>query len=445
VSSPTTSGASLVLTNAVCWTGDQLLPNARIVITGNRIASIGRGDGVAGPAPGPSTGAAGRPPEAGAVHDLGGRLVMPGIVNFHTHLYSALAPGLHPVGPTDTFSGILEHLWWRLDAVHDEQSIRAAALLGAVVCAEAGVTTVFDHHASANVVDGSLDIVAQAIRSVGLRGVLCFEASDRGNLAAHINENVRFHEANRKDDTLRGTMGMHASLTLGNSSLERIAEARPSDMPSHIHAGESPEDLQAALSTSGTGPVARLNRFGLLDSHSIIAHAIHLADEDYELIDSVGPTIVTAPLSNMNNDVGMIDTRRIRDYVFGTDGIGSDMITALRTHYLAIPTVRNRDSLLRAFGGRAREIVDFYFPGTGAILPGQRADVTVLDYVPAAPVTKQTLVGHLVFGVAGNRAHMTVADGAIVVKDGVVTKVDRAAVLREARDAAAALHKRFYG
>ena len=456
--------------NCACWTGDQLIPNARITISGSRIVTVSRADGAAIPGGGDadeaSRGTESTPPHgddsetgseltattgpaagaaAGTEVDLGGRLVMPGLVNFHTHLYSALAPGLHPVGPTDTFSGILEHLWWRLDAVHDEDSIYAAALLGAVACAEAGVTTVFDHHASRNVVDGSLDIVAKAITEVGLKGVLCFETSNRGDVQAHIKENLRFYEAHRKDHRLQGMMGLHASLTLGNNTLAKVATERPAGMPIHIHAGESPEDLQASLSASGVGPIARLNQYGLLDTHSMIAHAVHLSDEDYETIDEMSPVIVTAILSNMNNDVGLMNTARIRDYVLGTDGIGSDMIGSLRVHYLASPAIRHRESLIRMVGSRAREIADHFFPGTGAILPGLHADLTVLDYVPAAPVSRKTLIGHLVFGVLASKAYMTVADGTIVVKDGMVQTVDRDAVLVLARQAARSLHERFYG
>jgi cytosine/adenosine deaminase-related metal-dependent hydrolase len=423
----------LLLSNCACWTGEQLLPDASIVIRGERIEAVHASSDSAMEAPGDRA------------EDLGGRLVLPGLVNFHTHLYSALAPGLHPVGPTDTFSGILEHLWWRMDAVHNEESIYASALLGAVICAEAGVTTIFDHHASRNLVDGSLDVVARAINEVGLKGVLCFETSDRGDVRSHIAENLRFYEAHREDDQFRGMMGLHASLTLGNRTLEQVAKARPRAMPIHVHAGESSEDLTAALSASGTGPIARLDRFGLIDQHAVIAHAVHLADEDYDTIDRIRPAIVTATMSNLNNDVGLINSSRIRECLLGTDGIGSDMVGSLRAYYLTAPVARHRETLRQMFGRRAREVVDYFFPGTGALTAGLRADITVLDYAPVAPITKETLIGHLVFGAMTGKAYMTVSDGRVVVTDGRVTTVDRASVVELARSAAHSLHKRFYG
>jgi cytosine/adenosine deaminase-related metal-dependent hydrolase len=134
--------------------------------------------------------------------DLSGRIVIPGNVCAHTHVYSALARGMPgpPRAPRD-FLEILELIWWRLDRALDEQSIRYSGLVAAMDAIRAGTTTLVDHHASPNSLDGSLDLLADAFSRVGVRGVLCYEVTDRNGVegrTAGLRENERFIRANRR-------------------------------------------------------------------------------------------------------------------------------------------------------------------------------------------------------------------------------------------------------
>jgi cytosine/adenosine deaminase-related metal-dependent hydrolase len=107
--------------------------------------------------------------------DLKGKLVMPGLVCAHTHLYSALARGMP--GPRRTpgnFKEILELVWWPLDRALDREAIYCSALVGALEAAKAGTTCLFDHHSSPSSIPGSIGVVREAIEAVGLRGVLCY-------------------------------------------------------------------------------------------------------------------------------------------------------------------------------------------------------------------------------------------------------------------------------
>jgi len=115
------------------------------------------------------------------VIDVAGKLVLPGMVCAHTHLYSTLARGM-PAPPRTpaNFREILELVWWRLDRALDEETIYWSAIAGAMEAARAGTTCVFDHHASPSHINGSLDIVRSAVEKVGLRAVLCYEVTDRG-------------------------------------------------------------------------------------------------------------------------------------------------------------------------------------------------------------------------------------------------------------------------
>ena len=102
--------------------------------------------------------------EGEEVIDATGKLVMPGMVCAHTHLYSALARGMPaPPRSPQNFREILELIWWRLDCALDEETIYWSAIAGAMDAARAGTTCLFDHHASPSTIRGSLEIVRSAL------------------------------------------------------------------------------------------------------------------------------------------------------------------------------------------------------------------------------------------------------------------------------------------
>src|SRR3954452_22977395 len=112
--------------------------------------------------------------------DCGGAVLMPGLVNGHTHLYSALGAGMPaPPRAPRNFHEILKFIWWRLDRAHTPESIEMSGLIGALAAVRCGTTTLIDHHASPNAIEGSLTAVESGIAAVGCRGVLCYEVTDR--------------------------------------------------------------------------------------------------------------------------------------------------------------------------------------------------------------------------------------------------------------------------
>ena len=112
--------------------------------------------------------------------DASGKLIMPGFINGHTHLYSALARGLMAnIAPSASFVEILEHLWWKLDRALTHEHTWYSAAAGALDLVRSGTTTIIDHHASQVSVTDSLANVAEALEEIGIRANLCFEISDR--------------------------------------------------------------------------------------------------------------------------------------------------------------------------------------------------------------------------------------------------------------------------
>ena len=174
------------------------------------------------------------------VVDLKGKFLLPGFVNAHTHLYSSLARGMNaPKKTPQNFFEILKYVWWKLDEALDDESIYYSAIIGAIDAVKCGTTTLIDHHASPNAIAHSLNIIKEALEEIGLRGVLCYEVTDRGGTKKRddgLKENERFLLANKTNKQFRGLVGAHASFTLSNDSLRLLGEmATRNNTGVHIH------------------------------------------------------------------------------------------------------------------------------------------------------------------------------------------------------------------
>jgi len=385
------------------------------------------------------------PADSSETIDLHGRLVLPGLLNPHHHLYSALATGLAPIGPTTNFKLILENLWWHLDKTLDAESIYYSAIHGLIQSVKYGVTTVFDHHASMNAVSGSLQLIEKAFREIGVKGLLCYEISDRmgeNRLAEQIEENIDFWKNHRNDAHIHGMLGLHANFTLSEKTMTRLQKEKPADMPIHIHCGEDRADYQYCIDHGYAGPVDRLNEFGLLSGESLLAHCIHLSEKDYELIREIQPVVISNPESNANNNVGVMDVAKIQKYVLGTDGMTGNVLGTMRSHFLQRSgKIDNPPDIQFRYPA---ELVERFFPDAGTLAVGKRADLAITNYIPVTKITLDNLFYHLIFGVQGQPMYMTIADGIILYKDGIMQTINEPEVIKNVKNAVRKLHKNYY-
>jgi putative selenium metabolism protein SsnA len=389
-------------------------------------------------------------PAAGEeVVDLEGTLVLPGLVNAHTHLYSALARGMPgPKEPPRTFVEILERVWWRLDRALDEESVHLSGLVGAIEAARSGTTVLLDHHASPSFIGGSLATLRRAVEEVGVRSVLCYETTDRNGLEgrdAGIAENRDFLTAGPTALTC-AMVGGHASFTLSDESLDRLAAlVRDANSSLHVHAAEDRADVEDCQRRAGTGVVERLRRHGLLSRRTLLVHGVQLSGPELVDAQAAGAWVVHCPRSNMNNGVGHAPTVAFRRAALGTDGLDEDMLAEARAAYLRMRDAGRADALdaaLAMLAGAHRLAAALFGIPLGTLDSGAPADLVVLDYRPPTPLSAENLAGHLLFGLDRSHVRSTMVAGRFVLRDRRVTTVDEAAVLARARTAAAALWER---
>jgi putative selenium metabolism protein SsnA len=349
-----------------------------------------------------------------------------------------------PAAPPTNFVEILERVWWRLDEALDEASLRASALVGALGAIRAGTTSIIDHHASPSLIDGSLDIIADALEKVGLRCLLCYETTDRGGLEkrdAGLRENERFLKASASRRLARGLVGGHACFTLSPESLEGCVDiARRHGSGLHIHVAEDGADQKDSLDRYGMRIMPRLAKAGALGSRTLLAHGVHLDSSERALLAESECWIAHNPRSNMNNSVGYADPGTLGSRVIlGTDGIGADMIAESQHAFF-----RNRE---RSLSGDAAVIVgwlargadlvsDLYGRPLGRLEPGSAADLTVLDDGQSTPMSEGSLPWHWMFALSGRMVRDVIVDGEVILRDRSFTTVDEAELLAEAREQA---------
>ncbi|MGH2620137.1 MAG: putative aminohydrolase SsnA [Anaerolineales bacterium] len=395
--------------------------------------------------------------------DARGQYLLPGNLCAHTHFYGAFARGLAIPGPAPRdFPEILRKLWWPLDRSLSEEDVRYSALVSLVDAIKHGTTTLIDHHASPNAIDGSLDVLAQAVEDAGLRAVLCYEVTDRDGpekTAAGIAENLRFLQrcagGKLAGGRVAATFGLHASLTLSDPTLASCREKAPPGTGYHIHVAEHEADQQDSLARSGTRVVERLEKHGILTDRTLVAHAVHVEPREIEILADRGTWVSHQPRSNMNNAVGVAEVESmLRAGVrvcLGNDGFSNAMWEEWKTAYLLHkvshrdPRRMSGDTVVQIAVRNNAALAEGFFPGArlGVVEPGARADLILVDYHPTTPLDPGNLPWHILFGFHESMVTGTIVAGEPLMVERELRTLDEAAIAARARELAPEVWKRY--
>jgi len=393
--------------------------------------------------------------------DAKGGMIHPAFINTHEHIYSALARGLSIKGyAPNGFLEILDGLWWTIDRNLDNDLTKLSAEATYLECIKNGVTTIFDHHASFGEISGSLFAIEEAARDFGVRSVLCYEISDRdGKEKAHaaIKENVDFakHALSLKDDFIKGMMGMHASFTISDETMELCRKEKPKEIGYHIHVAEDILDLHRCLKEHGKRIVDRLYDWDVLGEKTLLAHCIYVNPHEMDLIRDTNTMVVHNPESNMGNACGCPPTMEIVHKGIltglGTDGYTHDMIESwkvaniLHKHHLVDPGTAWAEVPEMLFQGNARIANRYFEKKLGVLEKGAAADIIITDYIPPTPMNAGNLNGHMLFGMNGRSVVTTVGNGKVLMKNRELQGIDEERCLAKIREGAARLEKKING
>ncbi|MEN8171290.1 MAG: putative aminohydrolase SsnA [Chloroflexota bacterium] len=393
--------------------------------------------------------------------DAQGQYILPGSIVAHTHFYGAFARGMAIPGPAPKdFPEILDKLWWPLDMALDEEAVRFSALIMLVDAIKHGATTLIDHHASPNFIDGSMDVIADAVDEAGVRAALCYEVTDRNGEAgakAGIQENVRFIKSNyvRSHSRLAASFGLHASLTLTASTLDACQAALPEGAGFHIHVAEHQVDQYDSLEKYGLRTVDRLHKHGILGPNSIVAHAIHIDAREAKLLAESNTWVTHQARSNMNNAVGAAGVESLLrlgiPVCLGTDGFSSTMWDEWKTVYLlhkvinSDPRRMNGMDVMQMGIYNNAALAEMFFPEAplGVIVPDAQADLIFVDYHPHTPLTVGNLPWQIIFGFNESMITTTIVEGKILMRERKLLTLDEEAIAAHAREMAPKIWQRY--
>lgn len=387
--------------------------------------------------------------------DASGCYVMPGLVQTHVHLVQTIFRG----GAEDL--PLLEWLRrrvWPLEAAHDEASLRASLRLGLHELLTTGTTSVLDMGTS----HGG-DAVAEELISSGIRARFGQAMMDAGDgVPARLLETTRgsldsaAELKKRWDGQGAGRIGYayapRFALSCTRDLLEAVAAlSRMTGTLVHTHSNENADERALVEQATGRAPVTYLAEVGLACERAVIAHGVHLDDDEVCTLAERGASIAHCPSSNLKLGSGIADVPRLRaagvNVGLGADGAAcSNRLDGFEEARLAALLARSRgranalsaaDVLLMATRDGARAL---HLAEVGTIHPGYRADLLILDPAWLAPGGDPAT--RIVFGGGSRAVRDVIVNGDVLVRDGRPTRYDPAEVIAVANEARAALASR---
>jgi putative selenium metabolism protein SsnA len=391
------------------------------------------------------------------VIDASGRIVMPGIICSHSHLYGMLLRGASlNIEPPSDFTQILQRVWWPVDEAMNFEDAYASALVACLEFAKSGVTTFADTYSGPNSISGVLDHIAKAVEEVGIRGFIAFEATERHSPEEGmrgVQENVRFAEKVKPDSKARPLFSIHASFTVSDPLIRQVKQlAQGHHAPITIHSSEGLVDLHHNLENYGKRTVERLRDVGLLGPDVVLAHCVNLDEHEIDLVAESKTGVAHNPMSNMLNAVGVAPILQMmkRNVMvgLGNDGYIFDMFENMRAAFLLHRVHSRNPNALDPY--RAVEMATINGAALygvqseiGSIEPGKKADIILIKpSILPTPLTALSVIGHLINTVDGDDVETVLVDGKPIVKGKKLLTFDEDRAQSVAQTAAAKLWDR---
>ncbi len=395
---------------------------------------------------------------------LSGRLVFPGLVSAHQRLHMSLGRGM-PEPRVEGYQELLEKVRWRYEAALDGDAVQVAACAAGLEALQCGTTTVFDLHSSPKAIAGSLVRVARGLHEVGLRGVLSYAVTDRmgavgrgggrwpggthgwggGGRAVGRAETGGF--TRKAKGRFRGQVGAGPAFTLGMDALDGLKEALASTgVGLHLPLAEDPLDEKLSLERHGASPVVRLLESGLLSQQSLAAHVGHLSWAELAQVIGTGAWLVHTPRSNQRLEVGYAPALKFgARATLGADGLCADLFAEAQAAYLRSREAGQPIDVLRYLANGHRLASQAFELPLGSLREGSVADLLILDYQPATPLSSENLAWHVVFGLGARHVESVMVDGTWRIWARRPLSLNPTVVADQAREAAAAVWARMSG
>ena len=371
--------------------------------------------------------------------DCTDKLVIPGLINCHTHMYMSIFRNY----ADDLSFG--DWLFGKILPAEDKLTPEDAYWCNLLSCIEmikSGTTCFLDMHMF-------IHQCAKAARQTGMRAVLSRglvgdDPQDEAGLH-RIDEALTEAAAYQNDDLLTFMLAPHAIYTCGEDYLRHLVTvARENNLPFHLHLSETQTEFDDAMAKYGLTPTAYLEKLGLLTVPTVAAHCVYLTDEDIAILQRHNVSVATNPISNMKLGNGFAPVSRLLaagvNVCLGTDSAASNNALNLFREMSALSYIhkgvdKNGQSLtaIEALtiatqnGANALGLAD----KIGSLTVGKQADLAILDLNQPAFIPRNNLAASLVYSANGSEVETVIINGQIVMEQRRITGVDEQEVYRQ--------------
>ncbi len=378
--------------------------------------------------------------------DANGKVVLPGLINTHTHLAMTLFRGSADDLPL--MEWLTEEIW-PVEAKLEAKHVYAGSLLGCLEMIRSGTTTFNDMYFY-------LDEVVKSVREAGIRGVLSFPLLDVAGeeqgeeLFKKAEEGLRRYNGIERDSRVIVFVGPHAPYTCSKELLLRAkALAEEHNTGLHIHVSETEREVKDFLEQHGLRPFEYLEKIGFLGENVLAAHAVHVSEAEMELMRKRGVSVAHNPVSNMKLASGIAPVpeylRRGINVALGTDGCASnnnlDMFEEIKVSALLHKIATGNASALKVYHALEMATINAakalgLEKEIGSLEVGKRADIIVVDFNKPNLKPLSNPVSHLVYSARGCDVSTTIVDGNILMLNGELRTLDEKSVMKFAEEQA---------
>lgn len=383
--------------------------------------------------------------KADKIIDAEGKILLPGLVNTHTHLSMTLFRGLADDLSLDSW--LNDHIW-PMEANLNGEYCYIGALLAAVELIKSGTTTLSDMYFY-------MEDVARAIDDAGLRAVLSYGMIDFGDAErrqAEIEQNLTlFKNCNgMADGRIKVFFGPHSPYTASEELLIKVRElADEYNMGIHIHVSETQKEIDDVSAEKGLRPFEYLEKIGFLGPDVLAAHCVWLSDEEIEIIKKHNVKVSHNPCSNMKLASGVSPVSKMIEkgicVSIGTDGASSnnnlDLIEELKTASLLQkvstldPKALSSDEAIEMATIKGAEALGLDSE-IGSVEVGKKADLILIDTNSANMVPdSSSLSSNVIYSANGSNVDTTICNGKILMENKKLTTLDEQEIYAKAKQA----------
>ena len=354
-------------------------------------------------------------------------VLMPGLVNAHTHAAMSLLRGLADDLPLMRW--LEEHVWPAETKHVSRDFVRDGTLVACAEMMRGGITCFNDMYFFP---DASLEAaLAAGLRSA--QGMIVFEfpSAYAADAADYLRRGLEVRDRNRDEPLASFCLAPHAPYTVSDESLKKVATLSAElDVPVHIHLHETRGEIERSLAEHGVRPLERLARLGLVGPGLVAVHAVHLDDAEIDLLARQGASVVHCPSSNLKLASGFAPVHSLLkkgvNVALGTDGAASnnrlDLFQEMRTAALLAKAVGDDAQAMPAHAAlRAATLAGAKALGlekiTGSIEPGKAADLIAVDFSAPELAPCYDVVSHLVYAAGRENVSHVWVGGRLLMRE----------------------------